>query len=141
MDVDVCVRELMSSPVIHLSPDKSVKEAAQLIAEKKIGCMLVKGGGKFVGILTERDIVERVVAKGLDPNETKIKDVMTADFVTAPAETSFLDANDLMSEKKIRRLPLTEEGEIVGIITIRDIQARMSYSQLEGEIGSFKKRE
>jgi len=104
-----------------LSPDTSVFDVSELMTEKNIGSVLVKVAHASYGIVTERDIVTKVVARKLNPSDTNVKDVMTELKYTIDAQASLDDASKIFSEKPIRRLPVTENGEIIGMITTRDI--------------------
>lgn len=120
------VREIMRFP-ISIDADATVKQAAQVMRSKGIGSILARKG-KTYGILTEADILTRVVADGRDPLKTRVEDVMTEKLLTLPAEADVETAAEFMREKNIRRLPLTDEkGEIVGIITVRDISHNVSF--------------
>lgn len=112
--------------------DKSVAETAKIMMRtattvtREIGSVLVAKNNEPIGILTERDILKKVVATGLDPAVTKISQVMSAPLITVPVDTSVGEASRIMIEKGIRRLPVTEGNKIVGIITTRDITREMA---------------
>jgi len=112
--------------------NKSVTETAKLMTTvattvtREVGSVLVAKNNEPVGILTERDILKKVVAAGLDPTVTKISQVMSAPLITVPVDTNIGEASRIMIEKGIRRLPITEGDRIVGIITTRDIAREMA---------------
>jgi len=115
------VKEWMH-PKTVVRGETSITEVARLMAEKDIGSVLVSVEGKEVGMLTERDILKKVVAKGLDPNSVKAGQLQTKPLVTIDENARLEDAADLMAGQKIRRLPVIDkEGEIVGIVTTRTI--------------------
>ncbi|MFW6109625.1 MAG: CBS domain-containing protein, partial [archaeon] len=107
-------------PVVTILPRKTVLDAAKLFTMKDIESLIVAWGDEAVGIITEKDIVRRVVAKGL-PYSTKIADIMSSPVITIPVGKTGEDAMRLMHEKGVKRLPIVERGKIVGIITATDL--------------------
>lgn len=131
MKLPVMVREVMTPTIVSVDASASVKDAANLMLEKGIGSVIVMEGEKPVGIMTERDILKRVVVKGLDPATTKVKDVMSSPLVTVKADTYIVDASRIMAEKNIRRLLVVEDSKAVGIVTEKDLlRALNSYLAL-----------
>lgn len=125
------VKEIMHR-ITLVEGDRSVAETTKIMATaattvtREIGSVLVAKHNEPVGILTERDILKRVVAAGLDPKVTKISQVMSAPLITVPVDTTIGEASRIMIKKGIRRLPITEGSKIVGIITTRDITREMA---------------
>jgi CBS domain-containing protein len=116
------VREGMSSPVISITEHESVSNVAKLMRDQKVGAIIIiNAEGNPVGIVTERDIVNRVVADGNSPNEILVKDIMTAPLKTVDPEMNLMDAMNLMDKMNIRRLGVSYKGELVGIISDRNI--------------------
>jgi CBS domain-containing protein len=117
------VSDAMVTSVVICGPDESVTKAAQKMAENDVGSVVVVNGkGSIVGIITDGDIVRRVVAKGLDPNRTLVRHVMTPNPVTIYEDAPLSAAADLMSRKRIGHLPVVNrDGKLVGIITRSDI--------------------
>jgi CBS domain-containing protein len=110
--------------LITVPPDATVYSAAVIMNECKIGSLLVMEGGRLVGILTERDILMRVVADQRDANVTDVGDVMTRDVVCCRMHTDLEEAKSVFKHRRIRHLPvLTEEGKVVGLISIGDLNA------------------
>ncbi len=131
MKLPVMVREVMTPTIVSVDASASVKDAANLMLEKGIGSVIVMEGEKPVGIMTERDILKRVVVKGLDPATTKVKEVMSSPLVTVKADTYIVDASRIMAEKNIRRLLVVEDSKAVGIVTEKDLlRALNSYLAL-----------
>lgn len=120
------VKEIMKS-VTKLSFNTTVAEAASVMDQKVIGSVLVEEKGKVTGMVTERDILRKVVAKRLNADRTTIKDIMNAPLITVDSETDILDASNIIATKNIRRLILTEKGEIVGIVTANDIAKNLKF--------------
>ena len=107
--------------LLTLSPDASVREAVRVMAERKIGAVLVTRDGSLAGIFTERDVLTRVVDAGLDADATKLDAVMTPDPDTLVPSDRAVDALMKMSTRGYRHLPVVDEGQLVGIVSIRDI--------------------
>jgi len=117
------VRDIVQSPVMSVEAAASVEEAAKLMVEKNIGGLLVTENGAPVGMITERDMLRKVTAKGLSPNVMKVRDVMSTPLIMIDVNATLEEAVDLMSRKKVRRLIATEAGKLAGIFTQRDILA------------------
>ena len=106
--------------VVNLPRTATVREAGQIMAEQRIGAVLVLDHGVLAGIFTERDALFRVVAVGLDPATTTLDQVMTRDLVTLGPEASTIDALRLMTEVGFRHLPILDGERVHGIISLRD---------------------
>jgi len=115
------VKGIMTAPVITTDIDSSVQEAARLMTEKRIGSIVVTKEGKPVGIATERDILQRVVAKGLDASTVKMKMIMSQPLITINEEMPILQAIRTMEKNKVRRLLIVKNNKLVGIATQRDL--------------------
>jgi CBS domain-containing protein len=112
------VRKIMKKrKLLTARPGITVAAAAKRMAARNVGAIVVVEGGRLVGIITERDVVFRVVARGLDPLDTRVADVMTPDPVTIDGERPFGSALVVMHEEGFRHLPVTKDGELVGIIS------------------------
>ena len=116
------VKDIMSSPVVALGEDITSNKVATIMDENELGCVIVTNkAGKPVGIITERDMVVRVLAKNLVPDAVKAKDIMTSPLVTIEPETTISEAARRMSRLEIRRLGVVYKGNLVGLISSRDI--------------------
>jgi len=109
--------------VATIGRDKSVLDAAILMNRQRIGALVVTGGDHVVGIFTERDILNRVVATGKDPATTEVGTVMTAPMACCRRDTRLVECRTIMTMKRIRHLPVVEEGNLYGIISSGDILA------------------
>jgi len=118
---------------ITLTPDDTARRAAELMAEKRIGAVLIMAGDRVAGIFTERDLATRVVAPGRDPDATKLAQVMTRDPDTIAPDDTVRGALNLMAGKRYRHLPVVDHGRLVAIISIRDLR-RSVIEQLETDI-------
>jgi CBS domain-containing protein len=114
------VKDIMTKNVITIDVGKTVFEAAQLMSEKGIGCLVVTEGGVPAGIVTERDFVKRIVAQHAS-FDVKIAEIMSTSLVTVDPDSSVKEAARLMSSHKIRRLPVLKENKLVGIIVATDL--------------------
>jgi CBS domain-containing protein len=118
------VKDVMTSPVITVNEKEPVTKVAQLIGKHDLGCIIVTGkDGKPLGIITERDLVTRVLAKNRPRYKLTAKDVMTAPLITIDPDETLSEAARRMSRLNIRRLGVMYKGELVGIISSKDILA------------------
>jgi CBS domain-containing protein len=121
------VRDILArkgSEVVTAAPEDSVLEAAQRMNARSIGALPVLQDGQLLGIFTERDLMRRVVAEGRDPARTALRDVMTTSPVTATPATTIDQCGALMTEQRIRHLPvLSPDAGLLGIVTIGDLLA------------------
>jgi CBS domain-containing protein len=117
---DEPVRSVMQRrEVIKASPETLVSKAAKLMAKKNVGAVMVVEDERLVGIFTERDIVFRVVARGLDARATRLAEVMTREPDTVDPDKPFGYAMLMMHEKRFRHLPVIQDGKIIGIVSSR----------------------
>jgi signal-transduction protein with cAMP-binding, CBS, and nucleotidyltransferase domain len=116
------VREAMSSPVIAIDENSNMVEVAGMMRDHKVGAIIVTGNDdKPVGIVTERDVVVRVVSSGAIPREIQVKEVMTSPLRMVKPETSLIDAMSIMGRLNIRRLGVSYKGRLEGVISDKDI--------------------
>jgi len=115
------VKELMVKNVITLRTDTSALEATKLLNKNKIGCLVVIRDGDIEGILTERDLLERVLEKSRNPNETKVSEIMTKDVIVGKPDMEISEATRMMIKNKVKKLPIVEKSHLVGIVTVTDI--------------------
>ena len=105
----------------HARPEDTVFEALQLLAEYEVGALMVIDQGRLVGVLSERDYTRKVALQGRNSKETLVKDIMTREVLYVSPNTGTRKCMALMSEKKIRHLPVLDGSTVVGMISIRDI--------------------
>ncbi len=115
--------------VVSVVSAESVLNAARLMNERGIGGVLVMEEGELVGIFTERDILRRVVAERRDPSTTTLREVMTSPVIRCGPDAKVVECRALMSEKRIRHMPVMCEDEVCGIITTGDILAHQVREQ------------
>ncbi|RJS68890.1 CBS domain-containing protein [Methanophagales archaeon] len=118
------VKEMMSRPIITEDEDAIVTKIAEDMDELGVGSVVITSEGKPAGIITERDIALKVLLKDRRASEVKAKEIMAFPLVTIEAETSVDEACKLAARKRIKRLPVVEEGMLVGIVSIRDLLTR-----------------
>lgn len=115
------VKGIMKRPVITIDEESLVYEMAKTMREEGIGCIVVMGDGKPVGIVTERDIIHRVVAEGLDPLKVKAQQVMSKPLKFIHPNMPIVNAIREMQKGNVRHLPVMEKGQLLGIVTQRDL--------------------
>ena len=113
--------EIMSRTPVTVSPDDTVDRAAATMRTRDIGSLIVVEGGKPSGIVTERDIVTKVAASNLVPSRIKVRDIMSAPVVAIHSQEEVAEAARVMSDRKIRRLAVVDDGKLIGVITENDI--------------------
>jgi signal-transduction protein with cAMP-binding, CBS, and nucleotidyltransferase domain len=121
METSVRIGEVMSRNLITNSPDATVGDVAKTMDKNKVGSVIITENGDNEGIVTERDICFKVVAKDKNPSITLAREIMTTDLVTISPKKTLTDAAKLMVKKNIRRLAVSNKGRVVGMITATDI--------------------
>ena len=115
------VAEVMNSGVRTVAPDTTLREAAQIMRDADVGDVVVTEAGRLRGILTDRDIVVRCLAGGGDPDTVRVGEVCSSELVTVPRQSSVKDAVHAMRTATVRRLPVVEGEEVVGVVTMGDL--------------------
>ena len=124
MVVSLSVRNIIR-PIVSLDRNSNTMEGANKMMEENIGSIVVSDSGNYVGIVTERDLVKKVIALGKDPNRTTLGEIMTSPLVTIEADRGLGEATSLMLQRGIRRLVAVDKGKILGIFTQRDLQQKV----------------
>lgn len=115
------IEEWMSKPVRSVKKSLSVEDAIKIMDEHNIGVLPVADKDRPIGVITERDILRRVVAKKLDMKNKTVEDIMTKNPVTIEHDASILEATRLMSENNFRRLLVVKNGKLIGVVTAKDV--------------------
>jgi CBS domain-containing protein len=116
------VKDVMSSPVVTLNENEASNKAAMVMDKNDLGCVIVtNSAGNSIGIITERDLVIRVLAKNLKPDTVKVKEIMTTPLITIEPDATITEAARRMNRLDIRRLGVIYKGNLVGIISSKDI--------------------
>jgi CBS domain-containing protein len=119
------VSDIMNKSVVTISPDESVSLASRLLSRHNVGSLPVCGSdGKLHGIVTDRDIVLRCVAGESEPHNTPVKNIMTRSLVTVSSNDNITHASELMSSAQVRRLPVVDNGKLVGMLSLGDMALR-----------------
>ena len=113
--------EKQGGAIWSLSPDDSVYNALEMLADCNVGALMVMEGDKLVGVFSERDYTRKIALAGRSSKDTQVKDIMTAQVLTVTPKTSTDDCMALMSQKKIRHLPVVEGSKVLGMVSIRDL--------------------
>ena len=127
------VIESKSKVLISTAPSTIVKDAMNLMIEKHIHCLVVYENEKMCGIVSDRDYAHKIVAKGLDPEQVKVGDIMTRNVITINRAASIADCMKIMSEHRFRHLPVAEGEDIVGMISMTDVMRVMMASADEDQ--------
>lgn len=106
---------------VTVERDISVRAAGQIMRDRNIGSLFVANGKEIIGIVTDTDMVRRVVATGADMLKTTVEQIMSAPIITIEENKTLLDANDLMAQSHLRHLGVTRTGQLVGMISVRDL--------------------
>lgn len=106
---------------VKVDRDVNVRTAAEAMRENGVGSVFVTREGSIIGILTDTDLVRRLVAVGSDPNQTTVEQIMSAPILMIGENKTLLDANDLMAREHIRHLGISKDGKLVGMISVRDL--------------------
>ena len=123
--MQMTLREIMTAPVIRISPQESVAVAARTLTHYNIGILPVCGSdGRMYGVVTDRDIVTRCLAAGRNPVATKVREIMTPNVVAATPDTDAVVAARVMGSRQIRRLPVVEREKLCGMVSIGDLASR-----------------
>ena len=119
------VREVMTGPVIRIHPEETVSVAARTLANHNIGILPVCGSdGRICGLVTDRDLVIRCLAAGMEPSSTQVRQVMTGQVTSVDGDMDVSVAAHLMGRQQIRRLPVLENGRLCGMVSLADLANR-----------------
>ena len=117
--------------IISVNPEDSVLDAIRLMAEKSIGSLVVMKDQELLGIMSERDYARKVIIKGKSSKSTAVSEIMTVDVFTTSSSETVNDCMSLMTEKKIRHLPVVEDNTVIGMISIGDLVEAIIADQQE----------
>jgi len=115
------VEDVMVKEVITIDEKSMIKEAADVMNRFEIGCLIVTKNRKAVGILTERDLLTRVVSQTKNPRKTKVETVMSKPLIVVEPDMDLEEAAKLMFKLKIKKLPVVENGRLIGLVTLTDL--------------------
>lgn len=109
------------SEVWHVSPDQTVYDAIETMAEKAVGALLVMSGGKLAGIISERDYARKVILKGKSSRTTLVKEIMTSPVIVVSPDRSVDECMTIITKNRIRHLPIMENDKVLGVVSIGDL--------------------
>jgi len=115
------VKDVMKKETVKIDVNATIKDACNLYKDKKIGCLFVIENETIVGIVTERDIIERTICLDINPNTTKVGEIMSSDLKTVDINDNLNHAISILKDNNIKKLAVTEKNELVGIVTVTDI--------------------
>jgi CBS domain-containing protein len=121
------VKDVMATDIITIEAWATAKKAAELMNQHDSGCIVVLSNGRPSGILTERDILERVLLQSKDPGKTRVSYVMSKPLVTVSPQTDIQEAVNIMNERRIEKLPVVEDRHLQGLVSITDITRSIAY--------------
>ena len=119
--MDLNVEDVMVDDVITIGADETVRNAVKLMNKHEIGCLVVVMKGKPIGIITERDMLQRVLAKSVDPEKITVSDIMSAPLIMGKPKMEIENAVRLMFKTKIKKLPVVHQGKLIGLVTLTDL--------------------
>jgi len=134
MGTEPSIRQIMRT-IVSVDSKSKVKEAARMMVEKGIGSLIANRDGLPFGIITERDLMEKIVAEGVDPAKITVGEVMTAPLTTIDAAASIVDVARRMMEKQVKRLIVTDREKIIGIVSQTDLVQHMTDFQKLAKMG------
>ena len=130
------IREVMTQRPVTVEASDPVVQAAQAMRQHNIGDVVVRKDGKLCGIVTDRDIVVRVVGEGKDPRVTAVETICSHDMLSISPDQSTADAVKLMRERAIRRLPVVEDSNLLGIVSLGDLAVALDRESALGDISA-----
>ena len=128
-EVEPTVANVMTKTVMSADLDTNVKECSKLMAKRGVSCAVITQGGSAIGIVTERDLVSKVLANAVDPTKVRMRDVMSTPLITIAPIATLTEAASMMAGYRVRRLVVVEGRSMVGIITTGDIARWLAENQ------------
>jgi CBS domain-containing protein len=121
------VKDVMVKDIITVEAEETAKKAAELMDKHNIGCLIVINFGNPIGIVTERDMLKKVVLERRDPGRVKVGNIMSAPLITSHPQADIRDAVRLMNERRIKKLPVIEDGKLIGLVSLTDVMRSLAY--------------
>lgn len=127
------VRDVMTADIVTATPETTLEEIATMMKTEDTGAIPVVDERELIGIVTDRDIVIRCVAEGRDPSEVSAEEILSEDVEVVDRDTDVAEALDIMGRRQVRRLPVVENGELVGMVSLGDLAVKQGDEQNTGE--------
>jgi len=121
------VKDVMVTNIVTIEAWATAKKAAELMNRHDIGCLIVMSNSKPIGIVTERDMLKRVLLQLRDPRKMRVSYVMSKPLITSSSQTEIRDAVRLMNERRIKKLPVVEDGRLLGLVSLTDVVRTLGY--------------
>jgi CBS domain-containing protein len=115
------VKDVMVKEVITVNPDTKIRDAVELMNKNEIGCLVVTRKGKPVGIMTERDVLKKIVCQSKNPEQTRVSEIMSKPLIVGRVDMDWREAAKLMLDHDIKKLPILDGEKLVGLVTLTDI--------------------
>jgi len=115
------VKDFMVKEVITVNPNTKIRDAVELMNKRAIGCLIVARKGKPVGIMTERDVLKKIVCRSRNPEQTRISEIMSKPLIVGKVDMNWREAAKLMLDQNIKKLPILDGEKLVGLVTLTDI--------------------
>jgi CBS domain-containing protein len=125
------ILQVKGNDIWMIEPDATVLEALRRMADKDVGALLVFENGKLVGIFSERDYSRKIILQGKTSKETAVRDAMTTDFITLHPDQTIHECMEIMNNRRVRHLPIVENDEVIGVVSIGDVVRNIIYNQRE----------
>ncbi len=122
------IKDVMIKEIITVNPPTKIRDAVELMNKNQIGCLVVTRKGKPVGIMTERDVLKKIVCSCKNPEQTRVSEIMSKPLIVGKVDMNWLEAVKLMLDRNIKKLPILDGERLVGLVTLTDI-ARMRMLQ------------
>ena len=122
------VKDVMVKEIVTVNPTTKIRDAVELMNKNQIGCLVVTRKGKPVGIMTERDVLKKIVCRCKNPEQTRVSEIMSKPLIVGRVDMDWLEAVKLMLDRNIKKLPILDDERLVGLVTLTDI-ARMRMLQ------------
>jgi CBS domain-containing protein len=122
------VKDVMVKEIITVNPTTKIRDAVELMNKNQIGCLVVTRKGKPVGIMTERDVLKKIVCSCKNPEQTRVSEIMSKPLIVGRVDMDWLEAVKLMLDRNIKKLPILDDERLIGLVTLTDI-ARMRMLQ------------
>ena len=115
------IKDVMVKEIITVNPTAKIRDAVELMNKNQIGCLVVTRKGKPVGIMTERDVLKKIVCGRKDPEQTRVSEIMSKPLIVGRVDMDWLEAVKLMLDQNIKKLPISDGERLVGLVTLTDI--------------------